>query len=153
MQIEFNYEFEIYEKFFKDKNLEQLFAQTLHNAKSVLKSEKLDLVKLADNKKISVNIISDNSITPLNNQYREKNKPTDVLSWGFITEELQEHEAFGEVYISYETAKKQAGEKQHSLEYEFKFLFVHGLLHVFEYDHQADEEEQEMDALAAEIMK
>ena len=147
------FEKETYKNELQKDKIEEEFSKNLEKAKSILANLKPDLVNLAEGKTLVVNIISDESITPLNNSYRGKNKPTDVLSWGFITQELMPEEAFGEIYISYETAAKQAGDKQHSLEYEVLFLFTHGLLHVFEYDHQTDEQEAEMDDLTEQIMK
>jgi probable rRNA maturation factor len=58
----------------------------------------------------------------------------------------------GEIIISIETAEKQAKDHEHTLENELKKLFVHGLLHIFGYDHGTDQEEDEMEALASDIL-
>lgn len=127
------------------KNLQEV-------AKTVLKSHKPDLVQNAEGHLIPINFISDQEIQELNNAHRGKDKPTDVLSWGYINQDLLPHEVAGEIYISIQTCQRQAQEKNHSLEHETIFLIVHGLLHVFDYDHQTDQQEAEMDAVHSQIM-
>ena len=121
-------------------------------APEILKSHKPDLVEQSQKHLIPINFISDEEIKELNDMHRGKDKPTDVLSWGFINQDLLPHEVAGEIYISIQTCERQATEKNHSLEHETIFLIVHGLLHVFDYDHQTDEEEAEMDAVHSQIM-
>ncbi|SES66828.1 rRNA maturation RNase YbeY [Anaerobranca gottschalkii] len=86
----------------------------------------------AINGEYEVNIIfvDDPFIQNLNSRFRGKDCPTDVLSFPFDTPEF-----LGEVYISLETAKRQAEEYNHTLTREIAFLTVHGLLHLLGYDH------------------
>lgn len=118
----------------------------------VLKPHRPDLIKIAQGREVNLNFISDAQIQELNKAYRGKNKPTDVLSWGFMTRPLQKDEVIGEVYISTDTAKKQAATKKKTIKQEVIFLLTHGLLHVFEYDHSTDEEEAEMNSRTEEII-
>jgi len=122
------------------------------SANNILGGLKPKLHALARAHHIEVNMINDAEIQRLNQLHRNKNKATDVLSWGYINENLQENELAGEIYISLDTARKQAKEKNHSLEYEVRFLATHGLLHIFEYDHQTDEEEAEMNKVTNKIL-
>ncbi len=78
------------------------------------------------------------SIQVLNRQYRQKDAPTDVLSFPI---DGPDGENLGQLVISLERAKEQAEELGQSLTEEVKFLFVHGLLHLLGYDHQNSEEE------------
>lgn len=75
----------------------------------------------------------------LNLQYREKDKPTDVLSFP-LADELQPH-LLGDVVISIETAARQAQRRKHSLREELQILLIHGILHLLGYDHELSRSE------------
>jgi probable rRNA maturation factor len=121
-------------------------------AMQVLKKYKPDLVEQSLNSEVSINFISDAEIQDLNNQYRNKDKPTDVLSWGFINSDLLPHELAGEIYVSTETALKDSSAKNITITEQYNFLIIHGLLHVFNYDHNTDAEELEMNSITEEIL-
>lgn len=88
-------------------------------------------------------LTDDEQIHALNLQYRQKDKATDVLSFG-LAEDITQAELLGQIIISVETAERQAKELGQSLDDELQFLFTHGLLHCLGYDHQTPEEEAEM---------
>jgi len=85
-----------------------------------------------------VSITDDAEIAELNERYRGKARPTDVLSFA-----QNEGDAFpetasmalGDIVISLETALRQARERNHSLLVEMQFLAVHGALHLLGWDH------------------
>lgn len=81
----------------------------------------------------------DSEIQTLNRQYRNKNKPTDVLSFP-LTDELQPS-LLGDVVISVETAARQAQRRGHSLREELQTLLIHGILHLLGYDHEVSRSE------------
>jgi probable rRNA maturation factor len=87
----------------------------------------------------SVVFVSDERIRELNRDYRNVDRATDVLSFSFLEEE---HRAgvVGDVYISLETARRQAEERGIPLGEEVLRLLVHGLLHLVGHVH--DEESQ-----------
>ena len=58
----------------------------------------------------------------------------------------------GDIFICCDVAKKQAKAYNHSLKREYAFLFLHGLLHLFGYDHMNEEDEKEMFRLQDEIL-
>ena len=99
---------------------------------------------------ISVSFIDNEAIHQLNLQYREKDKPTDVLSFPiWEKDELADGSAFdghavtlGDIIISAEQAKAQSIEYGHSLEREICFLAVHSVLHLLGYDHETSEEDE-----------
>ena len=117
---------------------------------SVLKKVLNLTLKKEKVKKATFNIIfiTDSEIQKINKQYRNQDKPTDVIS--FALEENKKEQAFlkerglGDIYISIDRAKKQADDYNHSLKRELCFLAVHGLLHLLGYDHQTKEEEKIM---------
>jgi len=121
--------------------------------------EKSDLVANSALKNIaikqysfSVDIVfcDDNEIKELNSSYREKDVPTDVLSFALFADNPDEnfifdnHIVLGEVIISVETAQKQASERQNSFEYEINFLLSHGILHLLGFDHPDEKTLDEM---------
>ncbi len=95
--------------------------------------------------------VNDEYIQSLNKQWRKKNTPTNVLSFFLYNPQISP--LFGEIYISLETAKRQAQERKHTLQKEMNKLFVHGLLHLLGLDHKNDTEAQKMEALEKQILK
>ena len=74
----------------------------------------------------------------MNREYRGKDKPTDVLSFSQIEGDLggEHSESLGDLVISTDTALRQARERSHTLAAEVLRLLVHGLLHLYGYDHE-----------------
>ncbi|WP_281815982.1 rRNA maturation RNase YbeY [Vallitalea longa] len=111
---------------------------------------------------ISVTITDNEKIKEINKEYRNMDKPTDVLSFPLIDftrpsnfDEIEEDNdewfdldtgelMLGDIIISLERAKQQAQEYDHSLEREIGFLTAHSMLHLMGYDHMIQEEEQVM---------
>lgn len=117
---------------------------------------------------VALTFVDDEEIQALNKAYRDKDKPTDVLSfpqWEDNDDEMtivydeddapeEDAEMIGDIVISLQTAKRQAEEFGHSLEREVCFLFVHGFLHLLGYDHEeGDAEEAEMFAKQDQILQ
>ena len=102
-------------------------------------------------KEISLILVDLDKITEINRDYRNKDYPTDVIS--FEDEDQDDEEYLGDIFISIDKAIEQASEYGHSIEREFAFLLVHGVLHLHGYDHIEYEEEQEMFKLQKEILE
>lgn len=115
---------------------------------------------------ITLTLVGDREIQNLNAKYRQKNTPTDVLSFNYLEDRQaaakskaamknqtmeKPPELIGEIIISADTAGRQAKEHGYALEAELKNLFAHGLLHILGYGHETDEEEAEMNRLASDI--
>lgn len=102
---------------------------------------------------LSVLLTDDATIHPLNRDYRGKDAPTDVLSFSQLEGEgLSETDVLGDVVISLQTAQRQAEERGHGLDVEVRTLLVHGICHLLGYDHEQDDEAQEMEALERELL-
>ena len=88
-------------------------------------------------------LITDNDEThELNLEYRQKDSPTDVLSFPLFDEDGNlDEEELGDIVISLERAKAQAEEYNHSLKREVAFLTAHSMLHLLGYDHENGEQE------------
>lgn len=91
--------------------------------------EELPDKKLID-KEISVLITDDETVRELNRDYRNKDEPTDVLSFPMFEDNI-----LGDIIISFDTAKAMAERYDISLDSEIAFLFIHGTLHLLGYDH------------------
>lgn len=85
---------------------------------------------------LSVRFVSDRQIRELNRRYREKDAPTDVLSFpgGGTPEGLH----LGDLVIGVPTARRQATGLGHSFLREIRELVLHGILHLLGHDHEAD---------------
>ena len=97
---------------------------------------------------LSIVLCDDAFIRPLNRDYREKDSPTDVLSFaqreGAVA--FEDDPVLGDVIISVETAARQAAERGITLLQELRVLLCHGLLHLLGYDHLTEDERAEMEA-------
>jgi len=101
------------------------------------------VLRLQD-KEISLVLVGNAKIKELNNNYRGKNKVTDVLSF----------EEMNEIFICLAQAKKQARLLKTSLKSELTRLLVHGIVHLNGYDHERSEAEAErMFAVEKKILK
>ena len=80
---------------------------------------------------LSVMLCDDAFIRDLNLQWRQKDAPTDVLSFPMGDDQL-----LGDVVISLETAERQAQSLGHDLQTEVRVPLVHGLLHLCGHDHE-----------------
>ena len=113
-----------------------------------------------DDVSFAVIFIDDEEIHVMNREYRGVDRPTDVITFA-LQDEMSELESMyeeieqelGDIFISVDTAKRQAEEYKHSLSREMAFLFVHGLLHLLGYDHMNEEDEKVMFKLQDEIME
>lgn len=102
----------------------------------------------AQNGQIELKFTSDLEIQALNNQYRDKDYVTDVLSFN-----VSDSPFLGQVFICYNKAVEQAVELHHSIEEELAVLLIHGILHVFGYDHMTDADFSEMNHLEQKIIE
>jgi probable rRNA maturation factor len=100
---------------------------------------------------VTIAFVSDRSIQELNRRFREKNSPTDVLS--FPSEqapfEINQGRNLGDIVISVERAAAQAAEHGMEFEDEISQLILHGLIHLHGYDHETDN--GEMNSLELEL--
>lgn len=117
-------------------------------------------LEIEEHSEVSVTFVTNERIQEINKEYRDKDYPTDVIS--FAMEELGEGEVeligaemprvLGDIIICVSKAKEQAEEYGHSFLRELGFLAVHGFLHLLGYDHMTEEEEKEMFTLQKETL-
>jgi probable rRNA maturation factor len=107
---------------------------------------------------VSLFLTNDAKITELNQSYRKKNAPTNVLSFP-----MQEgcpplnHSKIpyllGDIVVSLETVCREAEEKDLPLKSYVAHMLVHGFLHLLGYDHQTDAQELEMKTLEWKVLR
>ena len=105
---------------------------------------------------ISLSLVGLEERHKLNLEYRKQDRPTDVLTFAFREADFVEDEPvvdLGSIILCPQVGKKQAKVYGHPYEREMAFLFIHGLLHSFGYDHHGPKEEAEkMFALQNQIL-
>jgi probable rRNA maturation factor len=108
-----------------------------------------------DNWELSILFCDDKTICNLNNQYRNKNEPTDILSFN-LGETIKEDEKTvflpGDIVISLDSMKENALYFQTSEDEELRRLLIHGILHLDGMDHETLERTEPMLALQEEIL-
>lgn len=112
---------------------------------------------------MSLVITGQEKVRELNRDYRNRDEPTDVLSFAMLEKPADVENPFitppdgvlhlGEVIISYPQAAAQAEERKHPVKKELALLIVHGVLHLLGYDHEEPEAEQKMRARETEILR
>lgn len=121
----------------------------------------LEYENLEGDFEISLTFVDDEEIQNLNRDYRQKDAPTDVLSFPMLEIEdfdnLEDLAQFGpillgDIIISMPTAKNQAKEYGHSIKREIAFLVCHSMLHLLGYDHIDEDERVQMEKMQNEIM-
>lgn len=104
---------------------------------------------IEDQNKINVIFISNNEMQKMNFYYRQKNYPTDVLT--FPNDNYDNY--LGDIFISLTKASEQAQKNKHSLDREVSFLALHGYLHLKGYNDDTKESLQEMIDIQENILK
>ncbi|MDR0752750.1 MAG: rRNA maturation RNase YbeY [Mycoplasmataceae bacterium] len=106
------------------------------------------MLKKNDELFYEVTFVTNSYIKKLNLKYRHLDKPTDVLSFCISNSPL-----LGNIFISYQYAKKEALFHKWTLNYEICLLFIHGILHLLGYDHDTKEKEKHMFKMQELILK
>jgi probable rRNA maturation factor len=107
---------------------------------------------------LCIKVVDEATIAELNEQWMEKEGPTDVLAFpmdelrpGLVNEEPEEG-VLGDLVLCPAVAARQARDAGHSVRDEVDLLTVHGILHLLGYDHAEPEEHAEMFGLQAELL-
>ena len=150
----------IYKNLEKKQKYESTIKQVVDEC---FKKEKLDQTNLY----MSVTLTNPEEIEKLNRQYRNIDRPTDVLSFpifekneldNFIKENLknndvnEEGDILGDIVISIPRVYEQAEEYGHSFERELAYMVVHGFYHLMGYDHIEEEDKKVMRAKEEEVL-
>jgi probable rRNA maturation factor len=110
---------------------------------------------------IGVLLTTNATIRTYNQQYRDKDKPTDILSFPYhatlkagkrIQAKTEDDKNLGDLIISLEYVKKDAQKKGETFEDRFTMLLVHGICHLLGYDHSEDVEYEQMQKKETELL-
>jgi len=103
---------------------------------------------------LSLVFTDDAAIKELNNDWRDKDKPTNVLS--FPAFPIKPGQApgpmLGDIVIARETVVREAEDEEKSFDHHLTHLIVHGVLHLLGYDHETDDEAEAMEQLERKIL-
>lgn len=122
-------------------------------------AEKVGELYGVENGEVSVTLTDNAYIHQLNRQYRQIDRPTDVLSFA-LNESVEpdiengpDIDVLGDIILSVERAREQAADYGHSLRREIAFLTVHGMLHLLGYDHMEEADRLEMEKEQRYVME
>jgi probable rRNA maturation factor len=115
---------------------------------------------------MSLVLADDALVQTLNRDYRDKDKPTNVLSFALLdgsddsdddTDDVLAREEgmpilIGDVILAFETVRREAREQGKSIENHLTHLVIHGVLHLLGYDHQSDPDADRMERLETSIL-
>ena len=137
-----------------------LWKKKIKNPKAYFKKKLKKLNKFKpfnfSSKTFTILLTSNNKMKYLNNKFRKKNKPTDVLSFPFydMTELKKKNEKekyLGDIAISYQFVKNRS--KLTNFELEFDKLWIHGYLHLLGYDHKKNNDYYKMRNIENKILR
>ena len=130
----------------------------------------LDYVKFPYEAEVNLTLTDNEGIHRINKEFREIDRPTDVLSFPMLSYEHPADFSFleresdddfnpdtgeallGDIVISIDKVYEQSKSYGHSVEREFAFLIVHSMLHLFGYDHMEEVEAKEMEEQQRRIL-
>lgn len=105
------------------------------------------VVDVAPDAEVSITLTNDDEIHQINREYRNIDKPTNVLSF-----ELDDDILLGDIYISLDTILREAKQENISVQDHTAHMVVHGMLHLQGYDHIKDDEAEIMEQKETKIL-
>jgi len=118
----------------------------------------MDRMRVHPLAELCIKAVDEDTIAGLNEQWMEKDGPTDVLAFpmdelrpGKVGEEPEEG-VLGDLVLCPAVAERQGADAGHGTLAEVELLTVHGILHLLGYDHAEPEEHREMFGLQAELL-
>lgn len=101
---------------------------------------------------VCIKIVDNTESQDLNNTYRQKDKPTNVLSFPSDIPDFVESTHLGDLAICASIVEQQAKEQNKNINDHWAHLTIHGCLHLLGYDHTEDNEAEIMEALETELL-
>ncbi len=131
----------------------------------------LDYVSFPYEAEVNLTLTDNEGIHAINKEFRDMDRPTDVLSFPMLSYDTPGDFAFldneasddfnpdtgeallGDIVISVEKVLEQAESFGHTAKREFAFLITHSMLHLFGYDHMTEEDAKLMESKQKEILE
>ena len=101
---------------------------------------------------LTIRVVETSESQQLNSDYRDKAKPTNVLSFPFEAPAHIELPLLGDLIICAEVVNNEAQQQQKQPESHWAHMVIHGTLHLLGYDHINDDDAEEMEALEIEFL-
>ena len=105
-----------------------------------------------DVQEITIRVVDEQESRELNHQYRDKDKPTNVLSFPFEAPPGVEMNLLGDLVVCAQVVEKEAIEQNKPLSHHWAHMIVHGALHLLGFDHIDDNDAQEMEGLEIALL-
>ena len=102
---------------------------------------------------LGIRIVDEVESQMLNRDYRGKDKPTNVLSFPMELPEELDLPILGDLVICAPVVAREAEQQDKSLQAHWAHMVIHGVLHLQGYDHIADDEAEEMEALEIRLLQ
>ena len=101
---------------------------------------------------LTIRLVDETEMTNLNQTYRHKEGPTNVLSFPFEAPPEFDLPLLGDIIICATVVNREADEQNKKPEAHWAHMVIHGCLHLLGYDHVEDEDAEEMERLETEIL-
>jgi probable rRNA maturation factor len=107
----------------------------------------------ADSAELTIRVVDEAESQQLNSSYRQKDKPTNVLSFPFEVPDGIESDLLGDLVVCYQVVQQEAQQQKKSINDHWLHMVVHGVLHLLGFDHLDDTEAEEMESLEIEVLE
>ena len=101
---------------------------------------------------LTVRLVKSQESQQLNQQYRNKDKPTNVLSFPFEVPDGIELDLLGDLVICASIVEQEAQQQNKAIQSHWAHMVIHGCLHLLGYDHISEQEAQEMEGLEIKLL-
>lgn len=109
--------------------------------------------KMPEELEMTLRIVDEEESQSLNSQFRDKNKPTNVLSFSYSDEMMpNDSSLLGDLVLCAPIIKKEALEQHKSIEAHWAHMVIHGTLHLLGYDHETPELAAKMEPLEITLL-
>ena len=136
VEIDITYDIDEVEEYFEEENIKEYIEYILKNEKENFNEKDFY---------VSFMLTTNEVIHQINKEYRNMDRPTDVISFAYNeTENVGPVEIVGDIIISIDKVREQAKEFGHTDKREFYYLLTHGMLHILGYDHIIEDEKKVM---------
>ena len=150
-------------KWLEIKNIEKFIESQA--IKILAKSPLAEFLNKKINFDLSISLCSNLQIRKINREFRDKDKPTNVLSFGNLDEKIIQQSGLnkaigtnkyiflGDIILSYEYILKEANDNEKDFKNHLTHLLLHGILHIIGYDHEEEEMAKIMENLEIKILQ
>ncbi len=101
---------------------------------------------------LTIRIVTNDECQQLNKTYRQKDNPTNVLSFPFEVPEGVTLDLLGDIVIAADVVKQEAQAQNKTLHDHWAHMVIHGTLHLLGFDHISDEDANEMESIEIKLL-